>query len=97
MLSSSDFFITSSSSSLLEAILLGVKSGVVDIYGDGYFQSLIDSNAVQKISCERDVHTFLTESYKEVSEHVLRKHGLINDVPDFNLQSYMLSILSEVE
>ena len=49
-ISSSDGFLTSSSSSILQALVLGVKTGIVDKFNNGYYDYLIKYDASNLIN-----------------------------------------------
>ena len=58
---SSDGFLTKSSTSILQALALGVKSGVIDMFGNGNFKELIDSNAISFIDNKESLNFFLNK------------------------------------
>ena len=55
----SDGFITSSSSSILQALLLGTKSAVLDKYDNNFYNYLIDQKAAFLISNKPDLRSYL--------------------------------------
>jgi hypothetical protein len=84
----SDGFITSSSSSILQALVLGVKSGIVDLFNNGFYDYLAENNAAILINSENSLSNFLDSEDFVVNENTLRFCGLKND-GEFNLGEHL--------
>ena len=54
-LASSDGLLTASSSSILQAVVLGVKGGIVDIFNNGFYDYLIKYKAAMLINSEKSL------------------------------------------
>ena len=55
---SSDGFITMSSSSILEALILGVKTGIIDIFNNAFYDHLINKDVTMLINSEESLKLF---------------------------------------
>ena len=79
---SSDGFLTSSSSSILQAIALGIKAGIVDNFNNGFYDYLIPYEAIMLINSEEGLRYFLENKKLKISDKVLRYCGLENKNKD---------------
>ena len=92
---SCDGFITSSSSSILQALLLKTKSAILDQYDNDYYKYLIDQKAALIIKNKLDVQRFLDHEELVTSEEVLNYCGLSNNYDDFDMSAHILSSYNE--
>lgn len=90
-----DGFITSSSSSILQALLLGAKSAILDKYDNDYYKYLIDLGAVVSIDNKPDLHRFLDNEKLVSSDEVLEYCGLSDNYDDFDMSAHIMDTLSE--
>jgi len=74
-----DGFLTSSSSSILQALALDIKSGIVDLFNNGFYDYLVQFNAVKLVNSEKSLDKFLVGKYLPISESTLHFCGLKND------------------
>jgi len=96
-LRSSDGFMTAYSSSALEAILLGVKVGILDTSNHGYLRPLVDKGGAFLISDEESLECFLGTTEYDISEDALEYYGLKNKpINDFDLGRNLLDLVSKV-
>lgn len=93
--SSCDGFLTTSSSSVLQALVLGVKSGIVDIFNNGYYDYLVNYDASLLINDESSLANFLNIKTIDVSDEVLKYCGLKNKNENFDMTELMLNCLQE--
>ena len=93
--SSSDGFLTSSSSSILQALVLGVKTGIVDKFNNGYYDYLINYEATNLVNDELSLKLFLDNDQKIIKEEVLTYCGLHSENNNFDLSTHLLSSLDE--
>ena len=94
-MSSSDGFLTSSSSSILQALVLGVKTGIVDKFNNGYYDYLINYEATNLVNDELSLKLFLDNDQKIIKEEVLTYCGLHSENNNFDLSTHLLSSLDE--
>ena len=91
--SSSDGFLTSSSSSILQALMLGVKTGIVDKFNNGNYDYLVNYKASLLIDSEESLQNFLNIKSFEVSDEILSYCGLKNKNKEFDVGSYLQECL----
>lgn len=96
-IASCDGFLTFSSSSILQAIKLGVKTGIVDIFNNGYYDYLINHNASFLIKDQVSLTNFLDKKKFDVSNQILDFCGLGNDSKKFNIGSHLYKLLKDKE
>ena len=84
----SDGFLTSSSSSILQALALDIKSGIVDLFNNGFYDYLVEYDAVKLVNSEKSLDKFLDSKYLSIDESTLRFCGLKND-GEFNLGDHL--------
>ncbi|MEL0227437.1 MAG: hypothetical protein VW947_03010 [Gammaproteobacteria bacterium] len=94
-ISSSDGFLTSSSSSILQALVLGVKTGIVDKFNNGYYDYLIKYNASNLINDKKSLDSYLNDDKKVVTEEVLAFCGLQDKNNLFDLNAHLVNCLNE--
>lgn len=94
-ISSSDGFLTSSSSSILQALVLGVKTGIVDKFNNGYYDYLIKYNASNLINDKKSLDSYLNDDKKVVTDEVLTFCGLQDKNNMFDLNSHLVNCLNE--
>ena len=92
--SSSDMFLTASSSSILQALALNVKAGIVDLYQNGYYDYLISAKAVMLINNENALNSFLDREQLKITDEILNICG-INNSENFDMNSFLLSSLKQ--
>lgn len=91
--SSSDGFLTSSSSSILQALMLGVKTGVVDKFENGNYDYLLYYKASSLIDSEESLQNFLKIKTFQVSDEILSYCGLKNTNNEFDVGAHLLECL----
>jgi len=84
----SDGFLTSSSSSILQALALDIKSGIVDLFNNGFYDYLVEYDAVKLVNSEKSLDKFLDSKYLSIDESTLRFCGLKID-GEFNLGDHL--------
>ena len=94
-ISSSNAFLTTSSSSVLQALSLGVKSGIVDQFDNGYYEYLIKYNACAPIKTADSLTRFLHNQESIISDEVLSFCGLIEHKEHFDMSNLMLNCLNK--
>ena len=94
-ISSSNAFLTTSSSSILQALSLGVKSGIVDQFDNGYYEYLIKYNACSLIKTADSLARFLQNQESIISDAVLSYCGLIDHRENFDMSNLMLNCLNK--
>ena len=94
-IASSDGFLTTSSTSILQALVLGIKAGIVDMYDNGHFDYLVTQKAIMLINCEESLQYFLANKKLNVSESALSYYGLKNNDEEFELGDYLLECMNQ--
>ena len=94
-ISSSDGFLTSSSSSILQALVLGVKTGIVDKFNNGYYDYLIKYDASNLVNDKKSLDSYLNEDKKVVTDEVLTFCGLQDKNNMFDLNAHLVNCLNE--
>ncbi len=87
---SCDGFLTFSSTSILQALTLGVKTGVVDKFNNGYYDYLINHKASMLINNEESLQYFLESQKLDISNEILIYCGLKNDAEEFDLAKHLM-------
>lgn len=95
--SSSDGFLTASSSSILQALFLGVKSGIVDKFKNGNYDFLVNYKATMLINDEESLQYFLENKKLEISDEALSYCGLNEESTNFDLGKHLLSTFNEFQ
>ena len=96
-IASSDGFLTMSSSAILQALMLGVMTGVVDIYNNAFYEHLINHNATMLIDSEESLRGFLGNKKLDISDDILNYFGLKNNNKEFDIGIYLLKCLEEFD
>ena len=96
-ISSSDGFLTTSSSSILQALVLGVKSGIVDKFNNGYYDYLVNYKATMLINSEESLKLFLETKELDISDNILSYCGLKNKNEQFDIGGHALKCLGEFD
>ena len=96
-ISSCDGFLTSSSSSILQALALDVKAGIVDKFDNGYYDYLITLKAAMLINSEESFQKFLETKNLDVSDDILGYCGLKNDNEEFDVGRHLLKCLGKFD
>ena len=92
---SSDGFLTMSSSSILQALVLGVKSGIVDKFDNGFYDYLVNYQATMLINSKESLKLFLETEKLDISDKVLSYCGLKNQNEHFDTGEHILRCLVE--
>ncbi|MDC0509689.1 hypothetical protein OAO31_05300 [Gammaproteobacteria bacterium] len=95
--SSSDGFLTASSSSILQALFLGVKSGIVDKFNNGNYDYLINYKATMLVNNKASLKYFLDNKKLEISDDALSYCGLNDENTKFDLGKHLLTCLYEFQ
>ena len=95
--SSCDGFLTTSSSSILQALVLGVKSGIVDRFNNGHYDYLINFKATMLINSEESLRFFLESKKLDISDEALVYCGLNNENENFDLGGHLLKCKKEFD
>jgi len=90
-------FLTFSSSSILQALTLGVKTGVVDKFNNGNYDYLVNYKASMLINSEENLQDFLKVKTFDISEEILSFCGLKNENDEFDVSEYLLKSLREFD
>jgi len=96
-LASSDGFLTTSSSSILQALVLGNKAGIVDKFNNGYYDYLINHKAIMLVNSEESLRYFLENKKLDISDNLLSYCGLNNTNEEFDVGGHLLTFLGEFE
>ena len=96
-ITSSDGFLTTSSSSIFEALVLGIKAGIVDKFNNGYYDYLVNYKAVTLINSEESLQHFLENKKLDISDSTLSYCGLKTDNEEFDVGRYLLKCLGEFD
>jgi hypothetical protein len=96
-ITSSDGFLTTSSSSILQALILGVKTGIVDIFNNGFYDYLINYKATMLINSEESLRYFLENKKLDISDDILSYCGLKNENEEFDVGGHLLKCLGEFD
>ena len=94
-IASCDGFLTFSSSSILQALMLGVKTGIVDKFNNGFYDYLINYKASLLVNNEQSLQQFLESQKLDISDEVLSYCGLNNNNKDFDVGGHLLKCLEE--
>lgn len=94
---SSNGFLTISSTSILQAIMLNIKAGVIDTFNYGHHKNLIKLNVVKLINNYESLEKFLENADNSISEQTLNNLGLniIDLNNDFDLEKELFKLLSK--
>jgi len=93
-IASSDGFLTSSSTSILQALILGTKSGIVDLFNNGFYDYLVRHDAAMLVKCGSSLTKFLDSKYFAINETALHYCGLKNE-SDFDLSTHLHEMMYE--
>jgi len=96
-ITSSDGFLTTSSSSILQALILGVKTGIVDIFNNGFYDYLINYKATMLINSEESLRYFLENKKLDISDNILSYCGLKNYNEEFDVGVHLLKCMEEFD
>ena len=97
-LKSCDGFMTSYSSAALQAVVLGVKVGILDTVNHGYLRPLIDKGGALLISDKESLKYFLVNKKWSATDDVLEFYGLQKKSNnDFDLGRNLLNLVSGVK
>lgn len=96
-LSSSDGFLTASSSSILQALVIGIKTGIIDKFNNGFYDYLIKNKASKLIYDKKTLKSFLDAENSKVSDEILNYCGLMDNNHEFNLGNHLKESLSELK
>jgi len=96
-IASSDGFLTTSSSSILQALALGIKTGIVDNFNNGYYDYLVNSKATMLINSEESLRHFLENKKLDISDKILSYCGLKNKNEQFDIGGHILKCLGEFD
>ncbi len=94
-ISSSSGFLTTSSTSILQALVLGVKSGIVDKFNNGFYDYLVNYKATMLINSQESLKLFLETEKLEISDSILSYCGLKNENEHFDIREHILNCLGE--
>lgn len=94
-ITSSVGFLTFSSSSVLQALMLGTKTGIVDRFDNGFYDYLVDGGASTMIKSDDCLQQFLEKKKLEVSDSILRYCGLKNDNLQLDIGEHLLHCMKE--
>jgi len=92
-IASSDGFLTFSSSSILQALSLEIKTGIVDKFDNGFYDYLINNHATMLIKNEQSLLEFLNKKKLDVSDEVLAYCGLKSNQKKFDLGMHLMECL----
>ena len=95
--SSCDGFLTFSSSSILQALVLGVKTGIVDKFKNGNYDYLVKYKASLLIDSEEKLRNFLKVKTFDLSDEILSYCGLKKNNNEFNVGEYLLECLRKFD
>ena len=93
-ISSSNGFLTTSSTSILQALVLGIKTGVVDKFKNGHHKNLIKYKATMLIDDEESLKKFLENKKFNLSDQILDSLGL-NSNNAFDIEEKLIKYFIE--
>ena len=94
-ISSCNGFLTASSSSVLQALMLGVKAGIIDKFDNGHYDYLVNYKACRLINSEESLQSFLEGKKLEISDEALAYCGLKDENINFNLGEHLIKCYEE--
>ena len=94
-ISSCNGFLTASSSSVLQALMLGVKAGIIDKFDNGHYDYLVNYKACRLIDSEESLQSFLEGKKLEISDEALAYCGLKDESINFNLGEHLIKCYEE--
>ena len=94
-ISSCDGFLTSSSTSILQALVIGTKAGIIDKFDNGFYDYLVDHKAAMLINSEESLKKFLETKKLDISDNTISHFGLKNTHEDFNIGRHLLNCLEK--
>ena len=74
---------------------MGVKTGIVDKFNNGYYDYLIKYNASNLINDKKSLDSYLNDDKKVVTEEVLAFCGLQDKNNLFDLNAHLVNCLNE--
>ena len=83
-----DGFLTASSSSILQAMVLNKNSGIVDLFNNGTFKYLSEHKVISLVKDSNSLTSFLERKSIIYNDEVLRYCGLNKD-SKFNLVDHL--------
>lgn len=95
-ISSCDGFLTSSSSSILQALMLGIKTGIIDKFNNGHYDYLILNKAAMLINSKESLKEFIEINNLDVADSILSYCGLKKDNKEFNVGRHLLNCLEKI-
>jgi hypothetical protein len=96
-LSSCDGFLTSSSSSILQALVLDAKAGIVDMFSNGHYDYLITHKAAMLVDNEESFQKFLEAEKLDVTDEILSFCGLKKNDKEFDVGEHLLNCLKKID
>ena len=93
-ISSSNGFLTTSSTSILQALVLGINTGVVDKFKNGHHKNLIKHKATMLIDSEESLKRFLENKKFNLSDKILDSLGL-NSNNTFDIEEKLIQYSTE--
>ena len=96
-IASSDGFLTMSSSSILQALMLGVKTGIVDIFSNSFYDYLINHKASILIDSDESLRCFLENKKLIITDDILSYCGLNNNNEEFDLGLHLLKSMEKFD
>jgi hypothetical protein len=87
-IASSNGFLTASSSSILQSLLLGTKSGIVDLFKNDFYGYLIKNNAAILINDRNSLINYLRNDSLEITNDTLEFCGLKSQ-REFDLDKHL--------
>ena len=96
-ISSCDGFLTSSSSSILQALMLGIKTGIIDKFNNGHYDYLILNKAAMLINSTESLKEFIEINNLDVADSILSYCGLKKDNKEFNVGRHLLNCLEKID
>ena len=94
-ISSCNGFLTASSSSILQALMLGVKAGIIDKFDNGHYDYLVNYKATMLINNEESLQSFLESKKLEISDEALAYCGLREENKNFSLGEHLIKRYKE--
>lgn len=88
-------FLTTSSSSILQALALEKKAGIIDLYSNGYYDYLTKSEAAMHINDHSSLDKFLHSKNHDLSEEVLSYCGLNTNIEEFDMAKHIEESLKD--
>ena len=78
-------------------MVLGIKTGIVDKFNNGFYDYLVNHKATMLINSEESLRHFLENKKIDISDNVLSYCGLKNENEEFDVGEHLLKCMEEFD